>query len=80
MQELIIIFGLVTLSALSAFAISLKPYGIKGFHAKSSAIAHAVQAEVDHPTHPDVTIAKPSRLLIADAPPPEDSGTPGQRG
>jgi hypothetical protein len=65
MKELIIIFGLVALGFFGSLATSWQA-GIK---------MKAISAD----TPPTTELRHPQSLKVADSPPPDDRGTPGQR-
>jgi hypothetical protein len=67
MREVIVVFGLVMLGVLSSLAVSWRVTGLPGSNPGMPEQANPVAQE------------QPVEQLLADVPPPDDRGTPGQR-
>lgn len=74
----LILFSIVALSAISAFALSFKPQVLTSSKASDATEAHA--ADVHERDRASLAQSSQQNIIIADGPPPEDAGTPGQRG
>jgi hypothetical protein len=69
MREVIVVFGLVMLGVLSSLAVSWRVTGLPGSNPGMPEQANPVAQEQSNPVE----------RLLADVPPPDDRGTPGQR-
>lgn len=72
----LILFSIVALSAIGAFALSFKT------DVFTTQASNAAEAVADSNTRDRAPVAQSPQqpMIIADGPPPEDAGTPGQRG
>jgi hypothetical protein len=68
MREVIVVFGLVMLGVLSSLAVSWRVTGLPGSNPGMPEQANPIMAQ-----------EQPVEQLLADVPPPDDRGTPGQR-
>lgn len=69
MREVIVVFGLVMLGVLSSLALSWRVAGLPGSNTGMPEQANPMVQEQPSPVE----------QLLADVPPPDDRGTPGQR-